>query len=215
MDRVDPWKTENENYYRVVDYKTGKKKLDYCDLANGIGLQMLLYLFALEDCGASLIGHKPIPAGVQYFPARAPVVGVDGRLSDEEAKAERMKEWKRNGLLLDEEMVVSAMDDTDDLIRLCCKRKKDGSLSGDLASRQQLRLLKRYVFSFLGSMVDDIVDGHVDPNPYTRGASYDACTYCPFGSICHPDQVDGRRNYAKISANDFWEHVGKVVQKNG
>ena len=215
VDRVDTWKSGEGNYYRVVDYKTGKKKLDYCDLINGIGLQMLLYLFALEDCGTTLIGNKPIPAGVQYFPARAPVVSVDGKLSDVEARSERMKEWKRNGLLLNDDKVICAMDDTDDIARLCCKRKKDGSLSGDLANRDQLRELKKYVFSFLGRMVDEIADGCVDPNPYTRGSSFDSCMFCPYAAICHPDNVEGRRNYAKISASDFWEQVGKGVHANG
>ena len=46
VDRVDQWKADGRNYFRVVDYKTGKKDFDYCDVYNGIGLQMLLYLFA-------------------------------------------------------------------------------------------------------------------------------------------------------------------------
>ncbi len=42
VDRVDIWKENGRNYFRVVDYKTGKKDFDYCDVFNGVGLQMLL-----------------------------------------------------------------------------------------------------------------------------------------------------------------------------
>ena len=51
IDRVDTWNFAGNTYYRVVDYKTGRKDFDYCDVFNGVGLQMLLYLFALRDSG--------------------------------------------------------------------------------------------------------------------------------------------------------------------
>ena len=41
IDRVDIWDNGASRYYRVVDYKTGKKDFDYCDVFNGVGLQML------------------------------------------------------------------------------------------------------------------------------------------------------------------------------
>ena len=49
VDRVDRFQVGQANFFRVVDYKTGKKDFDYCDVFNGVGLQMLLYLFALES----------------------------------------------------------------------------------------------------------------------------------------------------------------------
>jgi ATP-dependent helicase/nuclease subunit B len=80
VDRVDVWNNGHTNYFRVVDYKTGRKDFDYCDVFNGIGLQMLLYLFALEQGGEELLGENLIPAGVQYFAARSPFVTANGRL---------------------------------------------------------------------------------------------------------------------------------------
>ena len=85
VDRVDAWKEAGRNYFRVIDYKTGKKDFDYCDIFNGIGLQMLLYLFALESGGEKILGQHPVSAGVQYFPARSPLMSADNRLSEEEA----------------------------------------------------------------------------------------------------------------------------------
>ena len=211
VDRVDAWQENGQNYFRVVDYKTGKKSFDYCDVFNGLGLQMLLYLFALEQQGQPILGPNPIPAGVQYFPARAPLVSADGRLTDEEAALAREKEWKRKGLLLSDEQVLRAMEPADAPHRLCCKWNKDGVLSGDVADRQQLKMLKAYIFRLLGKMVDDIACGNVTPNPYTRGNSHNACTYCPFGAVCSKAQVEGRRNYKAMTAQRFWEEIGKEM----
>jgi len=215
VDRVDLWNEDGRNYFRVVDYKTGKKDFDYCDVYNGVGLQMLLYLFALERSGEKAVGQHATAAGVQYFPARAPLVTADGRLSDEEAEQLRLKEWKRKGLLLQDDDVLQAMEPGDEMSRLCCTRKKDGTLSGDLATREQLRLLEAYVFGILGDMVDSIASGDVTPNPYTRGSSHDACAFCPYGAVCHKNSVEGRRNYKAMTAREFWEYVEKEVQRRG
>jgi ATP-dependent helicase/nuclease subunit B len=208
VDRVDVWEENGKHYFRIVDYKTGKKDFDYCDVFNGVGLQMLIYLFALDR---SVFGTA---AGVQYFPARVPLLNVDGKCSDEEARSARAKEWKRKGLLLSDEEVLDAMD-PQPWERLCATRKKDGTISGDLADREQLQMLSHYVFDLLGRMVDDIASGNVDANPYTRGTSHDACTFCPYGSICHQSQLDSRRNYKTMTAQRFWEEVKKEVDRRG
>ena len=215
VDRVDIWKKGDMHYFRVVDYKTGKKDFDYCDVFNGVGLQMLLYLFALENSGQEIIGGHPVATGVQYFPARAPLVSADGRLTDEEAEKMRQSEWKRKGLLLADEEILYAMDPTDAMDRLCCNRKKDGTVSGDLADREQLNLLRQYVFTLLSNMVSQIASGNIEPNPYTRGTSHNACTYCPYGSICHQNEIQGRRNYKTMTAQRFWEEVEKEVDRHG
>lgn len=215
VDRVDAWKENGRNYYRVVDYKTGRKDFDYCDVFNGLGLQMLLYLFALEQEGEGLLGRKPKPAGVQYFPARAPLMPSDGELSDEEAINERKGYWKRKGLILDDKDVLRAMEDNDSPTRLSCKIKKDGTVTGDVASSDQFKLLCGYVFHILGRMVDDIASGNVTPNPYTRGSSFNACRYCPYGQICHAATVEDRRNYKTMSAQRFWDEIEKEMNKLG
>jgi ATP-dependent helicase/nuclease subunit B len=211
VDRVDAWKCGSTAFFRVVDYKTGTKDFDYCDVFNGVGLQMLLYLFALEQEGEQILGGGRIAAGVQYFPARVPYVNLGGAGEDEQEQ--RRKNWLRQGLLLGDELSLEAMDP--ELERLCCSRKKDGTLVGDLASRDQLKLLRQYVFRVLGRMVDDIASGNVQPNPYTRGTSHNACQFCPYQSICHSDCVAGRRNYKAMKPDRFWDEIGKEMDSHG
>ena len=215
VDRVDTWASGGSSYYRVVDYKTGRKDFDYCDVFNGVGLQMLLYMFALKHSGEDLLGDNPVAAGVQYFPARAPYLPSDGRLEAEDAEKVRQTQWKRKGLLLRDEAVLHAMEPGDSFQRLSCTMKKDGTLSGDLADREQLKLLEGYVFRVLARMVEDIASGNVEPNPYTRGSSHDACAFCPYGAICHKDTVEGRRNYQAMKEDRFWDEIRKEMERHG
>ena len=200
---------------RLVDYKTGNHTLKPSDAEKGKNLQMLLYLFALEDSGNQVLGDKPVSAGVQYFPARAPYVSTDGSMTEEEAARERLKQWKRKGLLLGDEVSLAAMDPSEKMDRLSCSRKKDGTLSGDIADREQLGMLKVYVRGWLEKMVNEIAAGLVDANPYTRGTSHNACTFCPYGDICHKETVQGRRNYKTVSSQQFWEEIQKEVDRRG
>lgn len=209
VDRVDVWHRGESTYFRVVDYKTGKKSFDYCDVLNGVGLQMLIYLFALEKAGESVLSGKRVGAGVQYFPARAPYLSVEASMTEQQAQERRRKEWKRSGLLLSDVDSLHAMDPSEDMATLGVKTDKDGMLSGDLADRVQMGKLSEYMTALLGRLADEIASGNVEPNPYTRGTAHDACTFCPYGSICHAQSVAGRRNYQRVEANEFWQRIEK------
>ncbi len=205
VDRVDVWQTYGSSYYRVVDYKTGRKEFDYCDVFNGVGLQMLLYMFALRHSGYDALGEHPVPAGVQYFPARAPYITQTSRPTEEKAEKDRSQQWKRQGLLLEDEAVLNAMAPAAD-------EKNKGS---ELASREQMNQLKGYIFKVLAAMVEDIASGNVDPDPYTRGDSHNACRFCPYGTICHKQTVAGRRNYKTMKRDRFWEEIDKEMDSHG
>ncbi len=214
VDRVDLWENNGKSYYRVVDYKTGEKSMDYCDVFNGIGLQMFLYLFALEQQGQDILGDCPVPAGVQYFPARMPYEKTDGAVTSGEAEKLRKPKRKRSGLLLNNTEVIYAMEPVEKPFRLCVSQNKEGALTGDIASGSQLQDLKKYIFLQVREMVDDIASGNVEANPYQREKS-DACRYCPYDSICHPQTLTQARRFAKTEPSRFWEDVEKVVAQSG
>lgn len=215
VDRVDVWQRGDSTYFRVVDYKTGKKSFDYCDVFYGVGLQMLIYLFALEKGGNDLLPGRRISAGVQYFPARVPYLSVDGSMTEEEAKAARKASWKRSGLLLSDEESLRAMDPSEKMDILSCTVRKDGSLAGDVADRGQLGELSDHMMNVLAGMAEDIASGNVEPDPYTRGTSHNACTFCPYGAVCHEESVQGRRNYKAMTAQRFWEEIEKEGNNGG
>jgi ATP-dependent helicase/nuclease subunit B len=136
-------------------------------------------------------------------------------LDTESAEKERKKLMKRSGLLLGNEDSLKAMDATEGFERLSCKRKKDGTISGDIADGIQLDQLKAYLQKYLAGMVDEIASGNIAANPYSRGTSFDACTFCPYGAVCHKNSVPGRRNYQKMEPQRFWEEIGKEGTGHG
>ena len=206
VDRVDVWDNGKTHYYRVVDYKTGSKDFDYCDVFNGIGLQMLLYLFALED-GSEVLGHNPKPVGVQYFPARMPYIITEYKLDDTELAKKRNSKLTRKGLVLKDADILDAMEPGGPY-KLNVKIKK-GEISGHVMDREQMKQLKAHVFRTLVCLVDQIASGNIEPNPYTRGKDFSVCGYCPYKAVCHYVNVPGRRNYAAMDEDRFWLEIGK------
>ena len=215
VDRVDTWKKDGKTYFRVVDYKTGGKKFDYCEVFNGIGLQMLLYLYALEEEGELVLGTDRVSAGVQYFPAKVPILSVKEDISEEEAKDAHTTAWKRHGLVLNDHDVLQAMDPELPFRRLPCKQNKNGDIVGDVADRHQLKQLKAYIYQCLSALLDDLSEGNVEPNPYMRGRNIGACIYCPYTSICAQMEIPGLRNYETVKADRFWADIEKEVGQNG
>ena len=61
VDRADEWIEEDgTRWVRVVDYKTGSKKLDLKEVYCGLDCQMLLYLFSLtRDPSGRFTGAEP------------------------------------------------------------------------------------------------------------------------------------------------------------
>ena len=211
VDRVDIWRNNGNNYYRVVDYKTGIKDFDYCDIFNGIGLQMLLYMFALEN-GETVLGDSPRPVGVQYFPARIPYLSAPYKLEGSDLEDHWLSALKRKGLVLKDAEILEAMEPGGP-VRLNVQIKK-GEICGHVMDREQMRQLKAHVFETLRDLVDQVASGNVEPNPYTRGNDYSACRFCAYKAICHYVTVPGRRNYAAMNAERFWQEIGKE-SRNG
>lgn len=217
VDRVDLYTLGNVTYARVVDYKTGKKSFDYTDVLCGMGMQMLIYLFALEDGGEKLFGKPVKPAGVLYFPARRPVLTATSKLTDEDAALKRATEQIRKGLVLNDELVLSAMEHYEKSpVFLPFKINSKGELSGDLADRSELHLLRRHVERTLRQMADQIASGSVEPNPVVRGADSSPCDYCDYVQVCHraAGQIEVRP-MAKTSRSEFWTRLSREEEHHG
>lgn len=225
VDRVDGWLHNGKLYLRVVDYKTGKKSFDLAELRYGLGLQMLLYLFTLKEEGRALFGGQEIvPAGVLYTPAREPMLRCARDTAPEKIEKARKKELRRSGMVLEDPAVLQAMEHSA-LTSPCylpIAVKKDGAVTGSLASAEQLGKLSKYVDRLLHEITQEVFAGNIDADPYARTPQLSACTYCEFASACHFENGCGsdRMEYIKATKNDeFWQHIdevnGKEARENG
>ena len=206
VDRVDVWRSGGRAFVRVVDYKTGKKSFDYTKIFYGLGLQMLLYLFALEQNGARLLGQPVEAAGVLYFPARIERVTVDDRFDEKKLNDQRQKVQRRSGLLLDREDVLQAMEPCEKPVYLPYSYGKDGERRGDLADKAQLEALRQHIFRTVARLGDELYSGQVAPNPYFCDNMNNACQWCPYGSVCR--ERGERRWLTKLKgADEFWQAI--------
>ncbi len=213
VDRVDLYSHDGVRYVRVVDYKTGKKVFDYTDVYQGLSLQMLIYLFALERSDKRF--GKLTPAGVLYVPARSAVLSSPSRLTPETAEKSRKKELRRHGILTDDELVLSAMEHCDGSpTYLPYTVKKDGTRTGDLMNREQMQLLRRHVDRRLRELLEQMAAGEVSPNPYFKGPSVSACQWCDYKLGCQPE-AGCRRYFAKRTYQDFWEALQEWEARHG
>ncbi|MBE6957185.1 MAG: ATP-dependent nuclease subunit B [Ruminococcaceae bacterium] len=212
VDRVDGWRDGEQMYLRVVDYKTGRKSFDLTEVAGGMGLQMLLYLFTLCREGEKRYGVRPIPAGVLYMPARDVIVRGSPGMTEEERRKKVDSELRRHGLVLNEQAVLEAMEQPGEtgLRFLPVKQTKSG-LSGDsLVSRRRLARLEQHVERVLRDICREIAAGNIAADPYWRGQDQNACRFCDYAAACHFEEGRGgdcRRKLYKVSAEEFWAKV--------
>lgn len=215
VDRVDGWEHDGKLYLRVVDYKTGRKSFDLTDIWNGMGLQMLLYLFTLEREGKALYNHEIVPAGVLYLPAREAVVAGSRAMSEAERRKKVDAELRRRGIVLDDPEVLAAMEEPGEAgIRfLPVRLTKAGGLTGEaLVSAERLGKLARHTGRILEEIGRELAAGNIAADPFWRGPEHNACQWCDYAEACHFEEGRGgdcRRWLPSVRGEEFWQAVAK------
>ena len=210
VDRVDGWEKDGRLYLRVVDYKTGRKSFDFTDVQNGLSLQMLLYLFALSKPG--LLGKDPVSAGVLYVHAKDVLLTGTRSIADEECGKKADDLLRRDGLILDEEEVLRAMENWGEGTPrfLPLKVNKAGELKSDyLVKTEQMGKLSRKVMETLEQIAAEMAAGNIDADPYWRSPDINACRWCDYAEACHFEECFGDKKVWQkpVQAKEFWEKL--------
>ena len=213
VDRVDGWEKDGRLFLRVVDYKTGRKSFDLTDIWNGLGLQMLLYLFTLQDRGETFFGKEIVPAGVLYLPAQDAILAGSRAMTEAERQKELDSALRRKGLVLRDPEVVEAMEHSDGAAPrfLPLRLLKSGDFSGDaLVTAEQLGRLQRHTEQILRDVAKELAAGNIAADPFWRGPRKNACQWCEYAAACQFREGvggDRRRWQASVSAADFWKEL--------
>ncbi len=210
VDRVDGWLHNGRLYLRVIDYKTGKKSFSFTDVWNGVGIQMLIYLFALERHGSKLYNHEIVPAGILYVPARDSVISVSRGASDLDISKERSKQVRRSGLVLADDDVLNAMENSKDKRYLPVKLDKNGSCTGDyLISLERLGKLSVHIRKLLEKVGNELLSGSITADPYCKSGNNDACRFCDYKQFCAFGDFldDSLRRIKSLKSDVFWKMI--------
>ena len=192
IDRVDILRRDGKLYIRIVDYKTGSKDFSLDDLRLGLNMQMLIYLFTLCQSSANRffgrIGESedpPTPAGIIYLSSNAPIVELEDFTAKDIVMKEVAKTLSRNGLLLDDEEILKAMNrDLSSEFLPGVKYGKDGNIVGKmLMSSEGFSALRTEIETTISKIAEEMKSGKADASPLIyKGTS--PCDYCEMRPIC-------------------------------
>lgn len=189
IDRVDTYEKDGATYVRVVDYKTYVKRFSLDDVAAGINLQMLLYLFAVWQNGNTRYSGEIRPAGILYMGAEPNEITHNGTPTKEQALTAAENSMKRSGLFLDDIDVLQAMEHGLGGKYIPVQMKKDGSLykSAPVQSLEDFGALMRDVEKTVGEITMEMKHGIADAVPISKtmpDTDRDPCAYCGMKFVC-------------------------------
>ncbi len=185
IDRADILKTENGSFIRIIDYKSGKKEFNLSDVANGLNLQLAIYLTALCENEIEDAPAPVKPAAILYYRLTDPVIAAELSDGEDKVKESKLKELKMKGVLLDNKEVVRAMDKTmeksSDILPV--RENASGELGGSLLTEKQFEYMSEHVKYLAGQLSENLLKGRTDISPYkTKDTS--ACQYCAYKTAC-------------------------------
>lgn len=187
IDRLDIY----EYYFRVIDYKTGATDFKLADVANGINLQLLIYLVGVQKL------RKLKPAGFFYMPSYI----------NFKSDTNNLKQYRLTGMFLNDPKVINALggDFIDDYI----KAYSYGKLSPKVMfNDDQLNTLINYTNSAIIKTANNIIEGEISINPFK---DKNLCDYCDYKSICGIEKNSKQyRYFKKYKDTDIWDVLGGV-----
>ncbi len=207
VDRVDMMEKDGEKYIRIVDYKTGGKDFKLYEVLEGINMQMLIYLFAIEENGKDKY-ENVIPAGVLYKPAKFGQMRLKRYADEKEISKQRKKEGKYSGVVLAHEDVVYGMDKeaSGEIIGVKVVEEKDNKITfkGNVATLSQMGRLKMKVDKVIADMGNSLHSGNVEILPYENGSDK-ACTFCDYKDVCMRSDEDENRQPRALKNEEIFK----------
>ncbi len=153
IDRVDT----TDDYFRIIDYKSGKADISESGLYTGVKLQLYLYALAIKNSS-----NKSL-AGAYYMP-----------LSDDYSSSE------------DESALTLGRSVSDEQLLKMLDKNYDGGKGKfinfdkkELVDSKSLEYYLEYAKAISEKLAEHMSDGFIAPSPYGK-----VCDYCEFKSMC-------------------------------
>lgn len=211
IDRVDMFgdgtseNGKNIAYIRVVDYKSSAHAFDLSNAQNGINIQMLLYLFALQSANENNPTLELRPGGVSYIPS------YNNGASETETDPFRLlaMNYHESGLFIKDDVTESDLKSYNDFIFK--KFDEDSTIKPEeletikrsfepkelnQADAERFSELRADVIKKVTENLDALFGGTIDalptvyyeatikPNGKNGSKLKDVCEYCRFKDIC-------------------------------
>ncbi|SHK63909.1 DNA helicase/exodeoxyribonuclease V, subunit B [Selenomonas ruminantium] len=184
IDRLDVHQTNN--YFLILDYKTGQAAINLFEVYYGLKLQLLVYMLVGQEL-LKQQDRERLPAGILYSLLKNPTIVSDKALSEEKLAQKIKSQLAMPGWVLADMDVLRSIDATMEHIKP--KLNKDGSLDKNSQKNHYIRTAKEfelmlgYVDYILRDTGKAILAGNIQIKPYRNG-DRTACTYCSYRVLC-------------------------------
>ena len=202
IDRIDLCVLEDGTVLvKIVDYKSGDRKLEEDKMRAGLQLQLVLYMEAVLRGKVTGIpqSDRMEPAALLYYHFADPVLsgkdavfsgtGEDPADVQKKVKEKILLSLRPKGFVVEGAVphLDTAFTGDSDVIRV--KKKKDGTLgvSKDVRTLDGLRHLGADMERVCCHIAEEILSGNVTADPKILG-DRSTCTFCPFADACGFDR---------------------------
>lgn len=208
IDRVD----QNDEGFRIIDYKSSAKELKYSQIINGIQLQLIIYSELMEE---KL--NKP-PKGVFYFKTAREIKTNPQKIRD---TREYLNESKLlNGMFIGDLADIKQMDNSlksgkSEILKASITSKGEVSKSTMFMNTNDYDKLKNITNEKVIQLLERMLSGDISIKPfkYMKGKNSitDGLKYCPYKSI-HKFGKNNTFNY--IYEEDLQTILKKINKPN-
>lgn len=219
IDRIDVLEGEEE-YIKIIDYKSGSKDFSLSDIYYGLSLQLMVYLDAVLQYQKNPKGKEFKPAGIFYFKIDDPMIQSEEKLV-EKVEEQIAKKLKMKGLVLKDVNIVKAMDGD---IKGQSSILPAGIGKGDSFYKSSSALEEEGFFkllehcrSLIKEISEEMLKGNIKIFPVKKD-KLAACKYCSYGGICQFDPLleDNKyNNIVKLKDEEVLEKIQGEGERNG
>lgn len=215
IDRLDQaiHPTEGTRLLRIIDYKSGPKKLDLWEVYYGLNLQLVLYLDVA--CQALAQEEAVLPAGMFYFQVADPFIRLEKTVEEEALQTALLKKHRLKGFVLADPQVVQMMDQeiqgASRLLPVTMLQSGGFGAHSSLCSQEEFQQLQGHARRVVRQAAQAILEGQIQVSPYKAGKKT-PCAYCDFGSVCRFDLSVEGNDYRLLSPMNKEEVFKNIVQ---
>ena len=189
VDRID----EAGDYFRIIDYKTGKVGGVIKDLYYGDKLQLFVYQKAVGQ----MLGKAS--AGALYFDCK-------WEYAEEGEDKSILK-----GIISNDEEAIAKFDNAIEVkgksdivsIALSSEKSKKGMFKGSAISKLPLSVYENYAQTICEKALAEMEEGYILPKP-----DESSCSACKYLGICLQGKNKGVRKKERKGQNDFSSFKG-------
>ena len=175
VDRID----ENNDYYRIIDYKSSQQVFNVNQFLNGTQLQLMVYLWLLWKKGVL----KKNPQGIFYFNLS---LESDYQNLEESITAFNDAQIESAAFLKKNQLQGWYMLDKKEREKNRNPYLRSASLKSDLEyDITDIEEVDRFLNLLFEQIANNIASGKMDATPSTKG-----CQYCKYSSICHKEEFE-------------------------